>query len=244
MDFPAFSAMPFQAVLTNDLRSMIRSWLVRIWLILIAAQSLFMIAVSLDEETTVAETLAGYLGLFPLVWSTVVIIVSGGAVSSESGVVADSILSKAITRTEYVAAKLTSRLMVVLGAFLAATVPVSYIITENATGPLDNAGLRWAFILVGLMLTLLTCLSVAFSALFNRTMVAIVLVWFAWYIAGSVTALFNADYLSPLAIIDNLPTLIEGHYDTDELLRTVVGFGGLAIGAMLATIYHFGHKDL
>lgn len=249
MDSPAFSAkmlnwMPFRAIMETDLRMMIRSWLVRIWLVLIGAQALFMIALSFDEETPTSETLAGVLGVFPLVWSTFVIIVSGGAVSSESGVVADSILSKAITRTEYILAKLASRLSIVLGSFLLATVPVAYIIVQNTSEKIDTGGLIWGFVVVGMMLLFLTSLAVAFSALFNRTLVAVVVVWFVWYIAGSVTALLQADYLSPLVIVDSLPFLMIGDYDSGELMRSSIGFLALSTGAIITTLLHFARKDV
>lgn len=236
--------MPFLALLETDFRTMLRSWLVRIWIVLLAGQGLFILAVSTDATNNAANTIAGLLSIFPLVWSTVVIIVSGGAVSSESGVVADSILSKAVRRTEYILAKLLSRLGIVLGLFLALTVPVAYIIAQNASGDVDSAGLVWAFAMVGLMLTLLTSLAVASSTLFNNTLVAVVVVWFAWYIAGAVTGLLQADYLSPLGIVDSLPALLEGDYNSDELLRSVLAYGVLAGASVTLTTLHFVRKDV
>jgi len=236
--------MPFLALLETDFKMMLRSWLVRIWMVLLAGQGLFLLAVSTDEQSSAPDTIAGLLGIFPLVWSTVVIIVSGGAISSESGVVADSILSKAVRRSEYILAKLLSRLGIVIGLFLLMSVPVSYIIAQNATGDVDTTGMIWAFAMVGLMLTVLTSLAVASSTLFNNTLVAVVVVWFAWYIAGAVTGLLQADYLSPLGIVDSLPGLLAGDYNTDELTQTVIGYGVLALSSIVLTTLHFVRKDV
>lgn len=244
MDFPAYSTMPFWAILETDFRAMLRTWLVRIWAVLVAGQTLFTIALSLGNSTPAADGLAGVLAVFPLVWSTFVILFCGGAVASESGVVADSILSKAVTRSQYLGAKLASRLLLVLVIFLAATLPAALIIGQNATGTVDTAGVVWAFVLVASMLMLLTSLTVAFSTLFDRTLVAVGVVWFLWYMAGGLTSLFDADFLSPIGIVDALPAVIAGDYRMAELWPSVAGFIGMGLAAVGLTLAYFGHKDV
>lgn len=234
--------MPFFAVLQTDLKTMLNSWLVRIWAVLLSGQSF--IASSPDEATLAPDVIAGLLGLFTTVWSTVVIVFSSGAISSESGVVADSILSKSVRRSEYILAKLLARVSVVLSLFLLSTVPVTYIITQNAAGQVDAGGIIWAFVLVGLMLTLLTTLAIASSTLFNRTLVAVVVIWFVWYTAGAITSLLNATYLSPLAIVDSLPQLIAGDYETRQLMQSVAGGVGVMLAALGATLFYFTRKDV
>jgi len=91
---------------------------VRIWLGLTAVLALITILTAPSDGVPASEALANLLATYPLIWSTFAIVVSGGAVSSEAGVVADSILSKAVTRYEYILAKVTSRLITVLGIFL------------------------------------------------------------------------------------------------------------------------------
>lgn len=236
--------LPFFAILETDLRLTMRSWLVRIWLVLIGAQTLFFIAVSSDSGMTKYEGLAALLGTFPLLWSTIIIVFSGGAVSSESGVVADSILSKAIRRRDYILAKLAARVGVVVGLFLLATIPAALILIQNARGPMDTIGFLWAYTLIGLMLILITSLAVSFSTLFDRTLVAVIVVWFVWYMAGTVTALFKAEYLSPLAIVDSLPSLIQGEYKTTTVLRSVIGYLVMASGAIGVALLHFTRKDV
>jgi hypothetical protein len=235
--------MPFLAILEADLVSMVRSWVVRIWVVLMAFEALLTIAQAL-EEGIAAEALANLLGTFPLVWSTFVIVISSGAVSSEAGVVADSILSKAVTRYGYILAKMASRLIAVLGLYTVIVIPPAYIIARNTEVVLSNAGIAWAILIIGMFLLLLTVLAVTFSTLFNRTLVAVVVVWILWYGAGAILALVGGEYLSPVHIIDNLPTLLQGDYSGRDQVRTIVGFATPSIVAMTMAIVYFGRKDL
>jgi len=236
--------MPFLAIFETDFRTMLHSWIFRIWAILLAGQSLMLMAVSSDEATLATEAISGMLGLFPLVWSTVVIVFSSGAISSESGVVADSILSKSVRRSEYILAKLLSRGVIVVALFVFSAGPVTYVVAQNATGPVDSGGVVWAFVLIGLMLALLTSLAIASSTLFNRTLVAVVVIWFVWYAAGAVMGILNAEYLSPLAIIDSLPRLLKGDYETGDLVQSVVGYVVLIAISIGVSLLHFTRKDV
>jgi len=85
---------------------------------------------------------------------------------------------------------------------------------------------------------------VAFSALFNRTLAAIVVSWMLWYVASNVFALLGARYLAPLQIIDGLPDMLQGDYVVAEHLRAVVGLGGLSCVFVLVAVFYFGRKDL
>lgn len=221
-----------------------RSWLVRGWLLFVAAQTLFFMAVSGGDDVIKYEALAVLLGTFPLLWSTIIIVFTAGAVSSESGVVADSILSKAIRRRDYILAKLLARLAVVLGMFALATVPSSLVIIQNAQGDMDTLGFAWAYVMMALMLILITSLAVTFSTLFDRTLVAVMVVWGLWYVAGNLTALFGLDFLSPTAITNNLPALIEGDYDPADVLKPLVGYVGLSALAVTGALLHFTRKDV
>jgi hypothetical protein len=227
-----------------DLTTMVSSWGVRIWLLLMAGQLLVTVPTSAHEGTA-AESLSGLLATFPLIWSTFVIINSSGAVASESGVVADSILSKAVTRYDYILAKMASRLVTVLGLYVAVAATGAYLISRYAiAGHLDRAGVVWGILLVGMMLALLTILAVGFSAIFNRTLVALIVVWVIWYAAGGITALFQVEYLSPLHIVEGLPELLQGDFVWADQWRILIGFALVSGGVALASALHFARKDL
>jgi ABC-2 type transport system permease protein len=236
--------MTFQALLEADLVSMARSWAVRIWLILMTLQAMFMILVSTGEDSSAADALAALLGAFPVIWSTFIIINTSGAVSSEAGVVADSILSKAVTRYDYILAKMAGRLVTVVGLYLVITLPAAYLVSRYGQGSLDTGGTAWAITLIGMTLALLTTLSVAFSTLFNRTLVALIVVWFLWYSAAGIAALFQVNDVSPLHIVDSLPDLLVGSYAVVNQWHSLLGFTLLSAGVIVVAVVYFAHKDL
>ncbi len=247
MDFPEISgitqrAMAYLAILEADLKSMGRSWVVRIWVLLMAMFAFLTTASPL--EGSAADALAGQLGTFPVIWSTFVIIISAGAISSEAGVVADSVLSKSVTRYGYILAKLSSRLITVIIPYLIFILLPAYIITRNSEHNLSNDGLAWAVLLIGIILVFLTILAVSFSTLFNRTLAAVVVVWLIWYGAGTLFTLLESDYLSPFIIIENLPTLLQGDYELSDQWRILAGYGIPSIVAALVAVVHFTRKDL
>jgi ABC-2 type transport system permease protein len=235
--------MAFRALLEADLGQMARSWAVRIWVVLMVAQALITLPIA-SNEGTAAEGLAGVLGTFPLLWSTFIIIISSGAVSSEAGVVADSILSKAVTRYEYILAKMTSRLITVVVLYLLIALLSAYLLSRYATDDLNRTGVTWGILTIGMQLVLLTSLAVTFSTLFNRTSVALMVTWFLWFGAGAIFALFKLENISPLHIVDRLSETLQGTYSTGDQWQALLAFGVAASGAISLAVLHFAHKDL
>jgi ABC-2 type transport system permease protein len=236
--------MAFWALMEADLvNSIARSWAVRGWLGLMTLQAIITVPSSTGDATA-ADALAGLLGTFPLIWSLFIIVNTSGAVSSESGVVADSILSKSVTRYEYILAKTASRLVMVIGAYLLVTLPSAYLIYRYGSGDLATDGVVWGVVLVGMMLLLLTVLAVALSTLFNRTMVAMIGTWGVWYAAGAIAALFQVEYLSPLDIVDALPATLVGDYAAADQWRILIGFAAVSAAVMGIAVWHFSRKDL
>jgi len=236
--------MPYLALLEADLTQMVKSWTVRIWLVLTALFALLTLPDTLSGGSPASEQLGGLLATYPLVWSTFAIIVSGGAISSEAGLVADSILSKSVTRYEYVLAKLTSRLVTVLGVYLLVVLPWALIVLRQAQGDLAWQGVFWAVMLIGMTLFLLTSLSVALSALFNRTLVAIVVVWFLWYAASGIFAVLEVEYLSPGHIIEKLPATLQGDYALADQVGILLGLGLLSGVFVALAVGYFNEKDV
>jgi ABC-2 type transport system permease protein len=236
--------MTFWALMEADLvNSIARSWAVRGWLGLMALQAIVTVPSSTGDSTA-ADALAGLLGTFPLIWSLFIIVNTSGAVSSESGVVADSILSKSVTRYEYILAKMASRLVMVIGAYLLITLPSAYLVYRYGIGDLSTGGVVWGVVVVGMMLVLLTSLSIALSTLFNRTMVAMIGAWGVWYAAGAITALFQVEFLSPLDIVEALPATLAGDYVASDQWRILFGFTIASAAVMGIAVLHFSRKDL
>jgi hypothetical protein len=122
--------------------------------------------------------------------------------------------------------------------------PAMFIIRQNTETALSTSGMIWSVLNIGLLLALLTSLSVMFSTVFNRTLVAVVVVWFIWYAAGALLSLVGGESLSPARIIENLPATLGGDYQSADQWRTTISFGLLSIGSMLIAVQYFSHKDL
>lgn len=202
------------------------------------------VALSDSEDTIPSEALAGLLGTYPLIWSTFVILISAGAVASESGVVADSILSKSVTRYDYIFAKLGGRLLTVLGVYLAVALPTAYLIGRSEASDITGAGAAWGLLLTGMILVLITSVSVALSTLFNRTMVALVVAWILWYAVGGIFGVLEIAHLSPLLVVDSLPLILQDNYDTGDQWRTLGLFGAAALAVITFAAAYFARKDL
>lgn len=209
-----------------------------------AGQLLITLPTATAEFIPASESLAGLLGTFPIIWSTFIIIVCSGAVASEAGVIADSILSKSVTRYEYILAKFSGRLILVLGLYSIVAIPGGLLLASNADNDMTNAGAIWGTVSVGMMLLLLTSLSVGLSTLFNRTLVALMVVWFLWYVSSGLFALLQLDFLSPLHIVDTLSATLRGDYDTSDQVQIVGIFGLLSAATIGGAIAYFARKDL
>ncbi len=235
--------MAFQALLENDLSSMIGSWGVRIWFILAALQALITLPAAMSEGPA-SQALADILGSYPVIWSTFAIILSAGAVSSEAGVVADSILSKAVTRYEYILSKLLSRILIVLGVYLLVTLPAAFLAYRYGQDTVTTRGIIWGLLLIGVNLVLITSIAVTFSTLFSWTLVAVMGAWFLWYVVGGIFALLEIEQLSPLHIIDSLPAILQGHLAEVHRWHILGIFGLMSALVSTLAILHFSRKDL
>lgn len=131
-----------------------------------------------------------------------------------------------------------------LGVYLIIALPSAYLLSQNTVDDLSPSGVRWGILSVGMMLLLLTSLSVALSTVFNRTLVALVVVWVIWYVSSGILTLFQLDVLSPLIIIDNMQDTLQGNYAGSDQLQIVLAFGLLSVVTVTGAILHFAHKDL
>ncbi len=209
-----------------------------------AAQLLITVPTAANEFIPASEAVAGVLGVFPLLWSTFIIIVCSGAVSAEAGVVADSILSKAVTRYHYILAKFGARLAAMLGIYGFVALITTILISQNAENDLTRSGIAWGVVDVGILIVLLTSLSIGFSTIFNRTLVALVVVWVVWYVSSGLLAIFQLEFLSPIDIIDNLAATLRGEYETSNQLKIMAVFGGLSFVTISSAVAYFARKDL
>ena len=107
----------------TDLRQTVRSWVYRLWVLMtvLAAGGVLLYRVGLHKEAGIFQSAAAQSGdLFRIMVVgslALVVVLAVSAISSESGTVADSVLSRGISRHQYFLAKWHARLVVVTATF-------------------------------------------------------------------------------------------------------------------------------
>src|SRR5436305_3750198 len=115
--------LPYWAVFQADFHHTLTSWVYRVWVLL----SLFAAVGCLlyrfgayrvaGMVQPASELMSDLLHWTVLGSVTLIIILTGGAISAERGTLADSILSRGISRRQYFLGKWHARLAAVLGTF-------------------------------------------------------------------------------------------------------------------------------
>jgi hypothetical protein len=186
---------------------------VRLWL-LVLVFSFFvlpvgMLAASRLMPVPASTVLTAYLSLWLNVWSTVIIVLSAGSVSLEADIVADGILSRACTRTQYILAKLAARALVIGGIYLVGAGAAGYASWRYAANDMTWGTMLTGIGIVGMAILMLVTAGVTLSVVFNNTIVSVIGLLLLWYVAGTIFAFVGADYMSPASLTQNLPQILK-----------------------------------
>lgn len=233
---------PFLAMTQADLEGMVKSKIVWGWIV--AALFLEVIR-SLSSQTMGASfTITEGLSAFIFIWSMIIIGITGSAVSSESGELADSLLSKAVKRHEYILAKFCSRVALVFTIYLGISTVLVGLTMRIAVNDIEIYGLSFSILAVALVLIMLTTMGVTFSTIFPNTIVSIVALMVVWY---SMTFFFSLideiKFLSPSYLIGELPKIIQGNWSGTEW-KIVSGFSLMSIAFLTVSLLYFSRKDV
>jgi ABC-type transport system involved in multi-copper enzyme maturation permease subunit len=205
--------IPFLAIARYDVRTLLGSWMVRLWLAGSVLLTLMLVLPNwgqLRSAPFVAVLLFPYL-VFP--WFLVVMVlgvdpVSGTRIES----LRDGILSRPVNRHEYLLASWFARVIVVLLAYLIVIVPAVALVTlANRPVAEDSVtiyGTLAALSVVGLVLTFQVSLGFLLGTLLRRPLLAIVLLLFIWYPVNGLLSTFSLEEFSPISLSQSLPTLL------------------------------------
>ncbi len=235
----------FLAILRYDLRQLTHSWLMRIWVLLLAVPAGFLVVVSATEKELASETLALYLGavLAPMSALAVAVITSS-AIAGETATVADSIMSRSVTRAEYLWAKIVSRLGVTALVYTLVAVPFAYLVTRYATQDTDLAGVAGGLLMVGALLVFHAALGITLSAIMRNVLVAVLVLLVVVLSSGLVLQFLGLSWMSTTAVIESLPETFRGRTPGMEQLRVLGAFSALTVIAILTSLWGFRHRDL
>src|SRR5216684_219874 len=123
-EVPVKRWLPYWAVFQADVQQTLNSWVYRIWLMVsvLATAGYLLFYIALQQKAGIAQPASVKISDL-LLWSvlggaTLIIALTGGSISSERGTMADSVLSRGISRYQYFLGKWHARLVAVLGTFL------------------------------------------------------------------------------------------------------------------------------
>ena len=235
----------FLAILRFDLGQLSRSWLVRIWIVLLIAPAGFLVVVSATEKELASETLRAYIGavLAPLSALAVAVITSG-AVVGETATVADSIMSRSVTRAEYLWAKIVSRLGVTMLIYFAIVVPFAYLVSRYATRDTTAGGVAAGVLMVGALLAFLAAFGIALSTLMRNVLMAVLVLLVTLVASGVVLQFLGLTWMSTTGVIEGLPDTFRGRTPMYDQIRVLVVFPVLTMIAIVVAMWGFRRKDL
>ena len=234
--------MPFLAMTQADLENTIKSKIVLVWIV--AALFLGILRILGSSAMGASFTITGGLFDFIFLWSMIIIGITGSAVSSESGELADSLLSKAVKRHEYILAKFCSRVALVFTIYLGISTVLAGLTIRTGINGIEIYGLIFSILVVALVLIMLTTMGVMFSTVFPSTIMSIVALLVIWYSMMFFFPLFTElEILSPSSLLEKLPKIIQGNWSGTEW-QTVFGFGLMSIAFIGISLLYFSNKDL
>jgi ABC-2 type transport system permease protein len=258
MDAPAVAKpfkikpfLPYWAVLQADLKQTFKSWLYRLWVLLSLGAALgyllyrygAMQVAGLNQQAS--DLMSDLFSWIILGSVTLIIMLTAGTICSERGTMADSVLSRGISRFQYFLGKWHARLAVILSTFLV----MGLLILVASFCLLNGENLSLVGTLVALLtgsaflMVVITC-GVTISALSNTTAISIAIGWIALNGSAFALSLLPAHYPTPDRVLRNMPNIIHGMFDMHAITRLMGASLAVSLVVALAGMVLFSRKDV
>ena len=242
--------LPYWAVLQTDLKQTLRSWVYRFWVLLTACgaagyllynvgvhrEAGLVQAASLQSEHLLRGLVVGGLALVSLL--------AVSSISAERSTVADSILSRGISRNQYFLAKWHSRTLAVLGTFALMGVGILAAHHFLFEPDLTLSGGALGLALLGLALAAVVSWGVTVGAISNGTVIGITIFWLIIYGGIVLLALLPEPYPTPNKLLARFHLVLRGEYDAAAAATLGGLFLGLTLAGSVVGLVGFGRKDV
>jgi ABC-2 type transport system permease protein len=243
--------LPYWAVFQADLKQTLHSWIYRVWVLLSFGASIGYLlyrfgAKQVSGMMQPAPETVGDLMHWVIYGSlTLIIVLTAGAICAERGTMADSVLSRGISRYQYFLGKLHARLLLVLTTYFAmclvALLGGVFLLHGEA---LTLSGSLVAIVTVASVLVIVVTCGVSVSAVSSNTVVSIAIVWIALYGVGFAMSLLPAVYPSPDRALHRLPDILRGSYDLRVAYELVLGSLVVSCVIGLVGMIFFSRRDV
>jgi ABC-2 type transport system permease protein len=242
--------LPYWAVFQSDVRQTLRSWVYRFWVLLsvLASVGYLLYSFGIYHEAGIIQSASlhiSHLLRWIVLGSAVIIcVLTAGSISSERGTMADSVLSRGISRHQYFLGKWHARLATVLGTFLILGVlmltSAMVLLHEDLSW---HGGLAALTTIAALLGAVITC-GVTVSAIANSTVLGIAVLWSILCAAGVLLSFLPSRYPSPDRTIQRLPYILQGHYDLTSLAQFVGWSILVSFLIALVGLAYFSRRDV
>ncbi len=225
--------LPYWAVFQADVQQTLRSWVYGVWVTVtvLALAGYLLYRLGPYREAGIIQPASEYVSVL-LRWTaavgvTLIVVLTAGSISSERGTMADSVLSRGISRHQYFLGKWHARLVTVLATYFvlggAALLAGYFLLHED----LSLTGSLVGLVTMAALLTAVVTCGVTVSAMVNSTVVGVAVLWVMLYGGGFVLALLPDKLLSPDRVLSRLPHILRGAYNLNDLGE----LSGWALGA-------------
>jgi hypothetical protein len=213
--------MPAGAIFQHELDGLWTSWLVRSWLAATAVLTLLIVSTNWGTTQTAPMLQAVLFPYLVLPWFLVAMVLGISPVTgSRLDSLSDGILSRPITRYEYLLASWAARVVTVLAVYLAVIVPVVLLAMfakrNVAEDQVTTYGLLATLTVVGLIQTFLVTLGFLMGTLLRRPMLAAVVLVLTWLPVNSVLSIFDLAQFSAFSMCQAVPTLLRTPWSAGE----------------------------
>jgi len=242
--------LPYWAVLEADFLQVVSSWVYRSWILVAATMAigLFIYRWGLHNEAKIIQPASHVIThlLRGILMGSVALVgvIAAGAIAGERGSLADSILSRGISRYQYYLGKWHGRLLaILLGHVLLGALTVGgtrVILHEDVT--LEGGVV--AIFISGAALAVVVSLGVMMSAMFSRPLAAAAGLWVLLYAAGLIFGAMPHSIPTPEWILQKLPFILKGEYTREMVVQVVLYACGASIGSAIFGMALFARKDL
>ncbi len=243
--------LPYWAVFQADIQQTMRSWIYRAWVFLTLGGALGYLLYRYGAMQVAgmvqpaSEMMIDMLNWIVFGSVTLIIVLTAGTICSERGTMADSVLSRGISRFQYFLGKWHARLVVILGTFFA----MGLLILAGSFSLLHGENFSLAGTLAAMavaaavLVAVITC-GVTISALVNTTLVGIAVGWMAVNGGAFALSFLPARYPAPIRVLRSMPEMVHGVYDGQGVTRLILGSLTLSLMAALAGMVFFSRRDV
>lgn len=249
--------LPYWAVLQTDVRQTFRSWVYRVWLFVMALAAggyvLFKLGAAKNAGSfQPASVQTGDLLRMLVVGSlSLISLIAVSGIGSDRGSIADSVLSRGISRHQYFLAKWHARLAVILMTFVGVALSVLIVYAaafhESVTGGSTNltfyGGLAGVLVLA-CGLAVVVSWGVSVGALANGTVTGVTIFWLGLFGGLVILSQLPADYATPERMLDELKRVLAGHYRPAEVTEFCVAAAVFSVIGGGVGLIGFNRKDV